>query len=121
MPGIPVRRAFIAFHLTLGVVLLILSVMTLRNAIAPRAGGPEHHIAILAGVEAVSALLFQFPGTLRVGGAGLLLVFAVAIVSHALRGEFPGPLFIYAAGTALVMAHGGAWGRQPDASEPAAP
>jgi hypothetical protein len=116
----PVRRAFIVFHLTLGVVLLILSVMTLRSAIAPGAGGPDHHVAILAGVEALAALLFLLPGTLRVGSAGLLLVFAVAIVFHALRGEFPGPLLIYAAGTAFVMAHGSAWGRQPDASEPAA-
>jgi hypothetical protein len=117
MPGIPLRRAFVVFHVTLGVVLLILSVMTLRNAIAPQAGGPEHHVAILAGLEALAALLFLLPGTLRVGGVGLLLVFAVAIVVHALRGEFPGPLLIYAAGTALVMAHGSAWGRVPEAPE----
>lgn len=117
MPATPARRAFIVFHLTLGVVVLILSVMALRSAIARRAGGPEHHIAVLAAVEALSAILFLVPGTLRVGGAGLLLVFAVAAAFHVLRGEFPGPLLIYAAGTVFVMAHGSAWGRARGAAD----
>jgi hypothetical protein len=115
MPDASVRRAFLAFHVTLGVVLLILSAMTLRRAMAAGAGGPEHHVAILAAIEGVAALLFLIPGTMRVGGAGLLLTFAVAIVIHATRGEFPGPLLIYAAGTAFVMAHGSAWGRADSA------
>ena len=38
---------------------------------------------------------------LRAGGAVLLLVFAIAIVAHALRGQFPGTLLVYAAGTAF--------------------
>jgi hypothetical protein len=111
MPGALFRSTFIAFHLTLGVVLLILSVMTLSHALGPQAGGASHHLALLAGVEGLAAFLFLLPGTVRVGGVGLLLTFAVAIAMHAMRGEFPGPLLIYAAGTVLVMAHGSAWGR----------
>ncbi len=110
MAGTSLRRAFLAFHLTLGIVVFILSVTTLHHALRAADGLRSHHLAILAGVEALSAILFLIPGTLRIGGVGLLLTFAAAIVVHALRGEFPGPVLIYAAGTVLVIVHGSAWG-----------
>ncbi len=110
MAGTSLRRAFLAFHLTLGIVVFILGVTTLHHALRGADGTRSHHLAILAGVEAISAILFLIPGTLRIGGVGLLLTFAAAIVVHTLRGEFPGPVLIYAAGTVLVMVHGSAWG-----------
>lgn len=119
MPATPLRRAFLAFHLTLGIVVFILSVTTLHHALRGAGGLPSHHLAILAGVEATSAILFLIPVTLRIGGAGLLLTFAAAIVVHVLRGEFPGPVLIYAAGTVLVMVHGSAWGGAASAAEQA--
>ena len=92
--------------------LLILSVSTLRHAMGLAGGASDHHLVILASIEASSALLFLFPLTMAVGGIGLLVTFAVAIAIHLSRGEFPGPLLIYAAGTLLVMVHGSAW-RKP--------
>ena len=102
-----VVRAFMVFHLALGTVVFVQS---LRSAIASSGFGsetpPAWHVAGLAGVEALAALLFLWPATLRLGGAVLMLTFAVAAAAHALRGELPGALLVYAAGTAFVMAHG---------------
>jgi hypothetical protein len=102
-----VARAFLVFHLTLGTVVFAQS---LRSAIEAAgigsAASPAWHVAALAGVEALAALLFLGPATLRLGGAVLMLTFAVAAAAHALRGELPGALLVYAAGTAFVMAHG---------------
>jgi hypothetical protein len=117
MAGSSLRKAFLAFHLTLGIVVFILGVMTLHHSLRAAGGLQSHHLAILAGVEAISAILFLIPGTLRIGGLGLLLTFAAAIVVHALQGEFPGPILIYAAGTVLVMVHGSAWGTKTGANE----
>ncbi len=110
MQATSLRRAFLVFHLTLGIVVFILSVATLHHALRGEGAMRSHHLAILAGVETISAILFLIPPTLRIGGVGLLLTFAAAIVVHALRGDFPGPVLIYAAGTVLVMVHGSAWG-----------
>jgi hypothetical protein len=107
------RNAFIAFHLTLGAVIFWLSIQTAVSA--ARQSPVNLHLLILAGVETVAALLFLLPSTLRVGGSGLLLTFAVAIIAHALQGEFVAPLLVYAAGVIFVTVHGSAW-TQPSAS-----
>ena len=106
-PGL--RRSFFAFHLTLGLTLLILSVRTAMEALDPAAGHVNPHVGLLAIVETAGAALFLFPRTLRVGGTLLLVTIGLALLIHALAGQFRGDLLIYAAGTWFVMAHGPAW------------
>jgi hypothetical protein len=103
------RRSFIVFHLTLGVVVLAQSLVT-----ALQAGGASHvklFVTALASVEAVAAVLFIVPATLRVGAVALLAVFLFALSFHGLHGELPVTLLVYAAGVLLVMTHGSAFGK----------
>jgi len=67
------------------------------------------HLAVLAATEATAALLFLWPGTMRAGGIALIVMFAGALVAHALGGEFPARLLVYAVATLFVTVHGSAW------------
>jgi hypothetical protein len=100
---------FVAFHATLGVVILVESVRTALHAV--HGGGGD--LLLLASVEAFGAALFLWPGTVVVGAAAMLATFAVAFFVHALRGEFHLGLLVYAAGTILVLAR-----RRAVAAEP---
>jgi hypothetical protein len=106
----PPRRlvlSFLGLWFTLGLVVLYASVRTFLSAMSGTMHGPAHiHLSLLAGIESVAALLFLVPRTLRVGGTGLLLTFAVALLAHALTGEFQAILVLYAAATIFVMVHG---------------
>jgi hypothetical protein len=101
------RMAFGAFHITLGAVVLFQSVATFLTALNPPEGVTLHpHTAILAGVEALGAILFLIGRTLKLGGALMLLTFAIALAVH----RFGQPaLLVYAAGTIFVMMHGSLW------------
>ena len=103
------RHAFVALHLTLGLVILLESARTLVHAL----GAPAHHVnlGLLASVETIAAVLFLWPRTLRIGGYTLVAIFLVALVTHGLRGEFPAALLVYAAATLYVTLHGSPWGR----------
>lgn len=81
---------------------------------------PNPHLLLLAGVETIAALLFLLPGTVRAGAIALLVVFGIAIVAHASRGEWPSNLLVYAAGTAFVLVHGSAYRVVPTAPRPVA-
>ena|SRR2546423_5694954 len=106
------RRAFIAFHLTLGVVVVAESLITVLHASGVvGARHPNHVLALFAGVEVIAALLFLWPATLRVGAWSLLLIFVVAIAFHGLHGELQLTLLVYAVGVILVMVHGSAFGK----------
>jgi len=109
MARAPLRRAFIAFHLTLGLVLLFLSARATLHTLAPTTGAVNPHVGVLALVEAFGAALFLLPQTLRVGGALLLFTLGVATVVHALGGQLRADLLVYAAGTWFVMVHGAGW------------
>lgn len=58
------RRSFIAFHLTLGLTLLVLSIRTALHALGPGAGLGDSHVVVLAILEAIGAALFLLPRTL---------------------------------------------------------
>ncbi len=107
------RRAFMTLYITFGVVVFVQS---LRAALAASgwesAVGPDRHVLALASLETLGALLFLWRPAVRVGGAVLLVTFAIAVTAHGLRGEFPGALLVYAAGTVFVMTHG--FARQGD-------
>jgi hypothetical protein len=103
------RHSFIIFHLTLALVVLAQSLVT-----ALQTGGTSHvklFVTVLASAEAVAAVLFIVPATLRVGAFALLAIFFFALAFHGLHGEFPSTLLVYAAGVLLVMTHGSAFGK----------
>jgi len=100
------RRSFIAFHLTLGLTLLFLSLRTVVQTLGPDASGAGTHVAVLGTIEAIGAALFLLPRTLRLGGALLLPTIGTVAVLHALSGQFRGDLLIYGVGTWFVMVHG---------------
>jgi uncharacterized membrane protein HdeD (DUF308 family) len=104
-----IRRSFIAFHLILGLGLLAGSIQTLLHALAPENVHSHQHIALIAAVEAVAAVLFLLPRVSRAGALLLVLVIGLAFVAHALQGEWRPDLAIYAAGAWLVYALGGGW------------
>lgn len=103
------RRSFVTFHCVLAAVVFLQSIVTVMHAFAGQSG---HGLAWFAGAEAVAAILFLVPATMRVGAIFLLLIFGVAIVLHALQGEWQLSLVVYSAGVLLVMAHGSAFGRR---------
>lgn len=107
------RRSFFTFHLTLALVLLVLSLRTAAQALDPIAGHANPHIALIGLIEAGGAILFLFARSLRVGGVLLLVTIGLVLILHALDGQFRGDLLIYAAGTWFVMIHGPAWPAMP--------
>lgn len=118
----PPRRlvvALLALWVTLGLVVLTASIQTFLGAVNGTVAGPSHlHLALLAGAEAIAAALFLVPKTMRLGGIGLLVTFAIAFIAHALSGEFATTLLLYAAGTVFVLVHGAvplSWVRRPSA------
>lgn len=103
------RRSFITFHLTLGLTLLIVSVRTAVHALGTGTGQAESHVAVLALIETLGAVLFLLPRTLRAGSVLLLITIGLALVAHLVSGQLRGDLVVYAAGTWFVMVHGSGW------------
>ncbi len=99
------RSTFVAFHITLGVVIFLQSIATVLQASSGHvAGAMRSHLTLLAIAEAIAAVLFVLPKTARAGGGVLLIVFAIALIVHGIRGELA--LLVYAAGVVLVMIQG---------------
>jgi hypothetical protein len=103
-----IRPAFVIFHLILGLALLWSSVHTLLHL-----GPTDVHARIIGSIEAVGAVAFLIPRTLRFGGPLLLLSLVGAILVHAGLGEWRPDLLVYAAGVALVTVHGSAYQHAP--------
>lgn len=104
------RTAFGAFHLTLGLVVLVQSVLTVVHGLHPQSGAPpDAHRALIGSIEGLGALLFLAGPTLRVGGTLMLATFAIALVAHGVAEEMG--LLVFAAGTLFVMVHGAVWSR----------
>ena len=103
------ERSRVAFGLILGLGLLALSIETLVHALAPEQVHSHQHIALIAAVEAVGALLLLVPRASRAGALLLVGVIGLAFVAHALQGALRVDLAIYAAGAWLLYAMGGVW------------
>jgi len=103
VPSQSLMRAFVFLWWTLGLVLLVVSIQTVQDTL-----GTNHHspLVLLAGTEAVAALLFLLPRTMRVGAAGLLLVLAVAFLLHLTQRQFRWDLVLYASAVVFVAIHG---------------
>jgi hypothetical protein len=103
-----IRRAFLIFHVILGLALLWGSVHTLLHL-----GPTDLHARIIGSIEAVGAVAFLIPRTLRFGGALLLLSLVGAVLVHAGLGDWRPDLLVYAAGVVLVTVHGSAYQHAP--------
>jgi hypothetical protein len=106
------RPSFVLLHLTLGILLGVGGATTAWAAY--RAAAPHAaHLVELGGLEAVSALLFLLPRTLRLGAAGLVLCCAVALVVHLSMGQWRGDLVLYIVAVVFVATHGAAYRAAP--------
>jgi hypothetical protein len=107
MPSRALVRAFLALYITLGAVVVIQSVQTVIAASRGLFAGPEQTLALLLGsCEAVAALLFLIPRTMRIGAYSLVAIFGLAFVLHALAGRPNFALVVYFAATLFVQLHG---------------
>lgn len=98
-----IRTAFIGFHFTLAIVVLLQSVWGVKHALSTT----NHALLVVAIVEILATIIFMIPQTIRLGGLVLLLVFAVAFSVHLLHyGELELGLLAYAAGTLFIVIHG---------------
>jgi hypothetical protein len=105
MPSANLVRAFVVQWWTTGALLFLWSIQTLFKSVESSASH-NPHIAILAAIEGVAALLFVLPRTLRIGATGLLLTFAVAFIVHLLLGQFRGDLIFYGVVVCFTAVHG---------------
>ncbi len=105
MPSVSLVRAFVVQWWTVGTVLLYLSVKTMYAGLQS-GGGHDAHLILIGGFEALAAVLFLIPRTLRIGAFGLLMVFAVVLLIHALQLQLRGDVLVYAAVVLFVAVHG---------------
>jgi len=107
------KTAIQGLRWVLGLVVLLQSCLFLRATIAAiqESGsdhtGPHHWIRlVLASVEIVAAVMFLAPVVNLAGSYLLLVVFAFAVLFHALQGDFAvGGLLVYAMAVLVWMAH----------------
>jgi hypothetical protein len=103
------RPAFVLLHITLGLMLGIGGATTAWSATGPHAA----HLAVLGSFEAVAAILFLLPWTLRLGSVGLLVSCGTAFVAHAAMSQWRGDLLVYMVGVLFVALHGPAYRAAP--------
>ncbi|MGO9066169.1 MAG: hypothetical protein ACLQIH_15700 [Myxococcaceae bacterium] len=105
MPRSALLRSFVALWWILGVSLFIGGTQTALGAL--RSGhGMDSHLVLLGALEALGALFFLVPWTLRLGAGGLLLALSIALVFHLTRQQFRWDLLIFGAAVVFVAIHG---------------
>ncbi|MGB2868780.1 MAG: hypothetical protein WBD36_10030 [Bacteroidota bacterium] len=110
MASLSLRRSFVMFHLVLGLIILMKSLNTVLNVVQGHTTNAlGSHLALLALVEAVAAVLFLIPKTLKAGAWALIVVFLVAMAVHGIQHELD--LLVFAAGVMFIRVHGAAYSR----------
>jgi len=104
MPPLGLVRAFVVQWWTAGLVIFYLSAKTVHQGLHGASHDP--HLVLVGGLEAIAALLFLVPRTMKIGATGLLLIFAVVFLVHAALFQFRGDLLVYAAVVCFVAVHG---------------
>src|SRR5215207_7368127 len=105
MPPRSLSRSFLALWIGTGLVLLVGSAETVRDAwVGSRHASPR--LVLLGGIEAVAALLFLVPHTIRIGAVGLLGTIGIAFVVHTALGQIRGDLLLYGVVVLFVLVHG---------------
>src|ERR1041385_5371022 len=105
MPPQRLMRSFLFLWLATGIALLYGSGETARGALAS-AHHVNPHLVVLASVEAIAAVLFLIPRTMRLGAIGLLTTIFVAFAVHTVLHEFRGDLLLYGAAVLFILNHG---------------
>ena len=103
------KIALTALQWTLGLTLLIEAALFAFAPVSAHAfsktGLPDWIRVAEAWVEMLTAFLFLIPGTVMIGGWGLIVFLTAAILIHLLRGSYNVlPLLVYAAAALAVMA-----------------
>jgi hypothetical protein len=107
MPPRSLVRAFLALYVTVGVIVLLESLLTVHGAL--HGGFAPHdrpHALTLGILEAAAAILFLIPKAMRWGAAALLAIFALAFSLHFLGGHPNLDLPVFAAAVAFIRVHG---------------
>ncbi len=107
MPPRSLVRAFLTLYVTVGIIVCLESVQTVRAAL--RGGFSAHdrpHALVLGALEAAAAILFLIPQTMRWGAAGLLVIFALAFGLHLAGGHPNFDLLVFAAAVLFIRVHG---------------
>ncbi len=103
------RGAFAVFHVVLGSGILFLAGRTVVDGVT--GAHPLSSLLLIgAGIEALGAVLFMFPRTLRIGGTIMLLTMTTVLILDSLSRHWRIDLLIYLAGTYYVMVHAAARG-----------
>ena len=103
-------RSFVGLYLTVGVVVFIQSLQAVLAAVQGHLpAADQRHAMLLGSIEAIAAILFLVPRTVRHGADVLLVIFGLAFVLHAMRGELSLTLVVYGAAVLFVRAHGAPW------------
>jgi hypothetical protein len=117
-PQLP--RVFTGLRLTLGLVVFGQSLATAISASGIT--DVSHHdpaLLVLAGIEAIAALLFLLPRTTAPAAATLVGIFALAIALHLTTGNgFPTHLLVYIAAATVVAVHDRTARRHPAPIDP---
>ncbi len=103
------RPAFMLLHVTLGFMLGIGGATTAWSASGPHAT----HLVVLGSVEAMAAILFLLPRTLRFGAVGLVASCGIAFLAHVVMGQWRGDLLVYMVAVLFVAIHGAAYRAVP--------
>ena len=107
MPPRHLVRAFLGLYVVTGSVILVQSVQTILAARAGEIRPPDQvHALMLGSFEAVAAIVFLVPATMRWGAGGLLAIFLAAMALHAGHGSFPFTLLVYGVTVLFVRIHG---------------
>jgi len=91
---------------------LIIAVEGAINLVHGLSAQEDLQLVAFGTAEAVGALVFIWPRSLRVGGCILVCTFLVAAVVHLLAGDFPSEHLVYAVAVLFVMTRG-TGGRAP--------
>ena len=105
MPDAREAQSFRIFWWTLGIGILVMSVQTILAARGMHSHA-EIHATMIGALEAISAVLFLIPKTMRIGAVGLLLTIFVAFAIHAFMHQFRWDLLIYAAAVFYIRRRG---------------
>ena len=111
MPPRRLLRSFLFLWFATGLVLLYGSVETARSTLRPGVR-LNPHLLLLASVEALAAILFVIPRSMRLGAVGLLATIAIAFTVHAALHEFRADLLLYGAVVLFILIHGSLTGEQ---------
>ena len=103
------RPSFVLLHVALGLLLGVGGATTAWMASGPHAA----HLTVLGSFEAVAAVLFLLPWTVRLGAVGLLVSCGVAFAVHAAMGQWRGDLVLYMVAVLFVAMHGPAYQGAP--------